>query len=159
MTPLVHRQFTVDYVEKDPATWTAIARLQDDVHDITLRADVAVPALVVQDVQLTFTRAPLPECQRVLARAATLRGLHLDGDAGRVFRAEFLGPHGCSNVMLLLGLALPPLRFYWPFLEARRRGAQLDEGDACLAHTTRNHAGEVPAAAPGRHCPPPGNPC
>lgn len=148
MTPLVHRQFTVDYAEQDPSTWTATARLLDEIHDITVRAEVAVPSLVVQDVEFTFTRGPFPECQRVRARAAALRGLRLDADVGRAFRTEFLGPQGCSNVMLLLALALPPLRFYRPFLEARRRGEQLDEGDACLALTTRNHAGEAGGAAP-----------
>jgi hypothetical protein len=142
MTLHLHRQFEVDYDEKDAATWTATARLCDDVHEISLRVDVAVPELVIRDAELTFTRAPYEECQAVKECARALRGLDLRApDFMRRLMGLFMGSQGCSNVFVLLNLALPALaHFYYPFIAAQRRGEVLDEGDACLALTERNRS-------------------
>lgn len=53
MTSRYHRQFDVDYLEEDAGTWSAAAYLIDEMHGITIEADVAAPDCVVRDVSVS----------------------------------------------------------------------------------------------------------
>lgn len=143
MNMKIHRQFSVDYREKDASIWIAAAHLCDDFHEIEIEVEVSLPEMVVHDARARFLRGPHEECRLVEQRLMQLRGLNINRDFRATVPSMFMGSEGCPNIFLLLAIALPPLAgVYYPYAQ-KQRGLPVGNFDDCLAHTIRNQTSDT----------------
>ena len=144
MIAISSRRFDVDFYEMDATRWLVKCRLDDAAHDITTEVTVKVPDMDIVDAGISFTRYPMDVCPRIESNVKRIIGLNLLKNYNRRSLFIFLGPHGCGNVLSLLGTGLQAFVYtYYPHLvetgdmsvEEWERFSVTKLRKACLGHT------------------------
>lgn len=82
--------------------------IRDCYHDIVLEVDVVIETQRVQDIRVSFHKAPNPECDKVGGQLQTLIGMTIGPGMSRRLNEALGGASGCGNLRNLL-LSLLPL--------------------------------------------------